>query len=244
VINKIDLVAKPKAGIAIGVSLWACTSFKNGMLSYSDILYVQRRLISFVSSMDRSEQKVLERISELLPHRFGLDIHTVATRCFIDHGMLITIFQALNFLKECYDYALQGAKPEEPIRKDRKLCMNQPELLPPAKPNADVYMDLIVKALLSDDDVSKDPVLNDIAEVINDKFVKGSMSDYDMAAAALIAIMVSRRLRDRVVCAEPCVNIEAYARKLYNDLTALGADPEKSEIYELYLQLLTRASLM
>jgi len=243
-VSKIDLVARPRAGIAIGVAMWACTSFKNGMLGYSEMLYVQRRLILFISSMDKNELAVIRNLQELLPQRFGLDIHTIASRCFIDHNALISVFQTINFLKESYEYALQGAKPDEPLRKDRRLCMNQPEMLPPARPNADIYMDLIIKAMLSDEDVARDPVLNDIAEVINDRFIKGSMNECDMAAAALIAIIMSRKLRDRVVCAEPCVNIEAYARRLYNDLTALGADPEKSEIYELYLQLLSRASLI
>ena len=243
-VSKIDLIAKPRAGIAIGVSLWACSAFKNGTLSYSDMLYIQKRLITFISSMDQSELRVLENLQELLPHKFGLNINTISTRCFIDYHSLMAVFQAINFLKESYEYAVQGAKPDEPLRKDKKLCMNNPEMLPPARPNADVYMELIVRALINDEDVAKDPVLNDIAEVINDRFIKGSMTECDMAAAALIAIMISRRLSDRVVCAEPCINVEAYARRLYNDLTSLGADPERSEIYELYLQLLSRASLM
>ncbi|NPA96117.1 MAG: hypothetical protein GXO32_00770 [Crenarchaeota archaeon] len=243
-VSKIDMIARPRAGIAIGVAMWACSAFKNRTLGYSDILYVQRRLILFLSSMDKNELNVVRNLLELLPQKFGLDIHTVASRCFIDHNALMWVFQTINFLKESYEYAMQGAKPEEPLRKDRRLCMNQPEMLPPARPNSDVYMDLIVKALINDEDVSRDPVLNDIAEVINDRFVKGTMNECDMAAAALIAIIISRRLKDRVVCAEPCVNIEAYARRLYNDLTALGADPERSEIYELYLQLLSRASLI
>ena len=244
IVSKLDFLTKPRAGITISVSIWANQAFRDGLISYSDLLYVQRRIIQFLSKASNSEIEFLTKLYSLMPQRYGLDPKFIASRCFIDAAHLTIVFQAVNFIHECLEYLRQGVHVSEPIRKDPRLCMNVPELLPPAKPNVDVYTQLIIEGLLSDDDVSRDPVLSNIVEVINEKYVQRSLSECDIAAIALMTLIITRKLRNTVVCTDPCVNVEAYAKRLYNDLTYLGTDPEKSEIYELYLQLLSKATLL
>ncbi len=244
IVSKLDFLTKPRAGIALSVSIWANQSFRDGLLSYSDLLYVQRRLIQFLSKFSKSELEFLTKLPLIMPQRYGLELRLISSRCMVEPSLLTMVFQAINFLQECIDYLKQGVRVSEPIRKEPRVCMNLPELLPPAKPSVDVYAQLIIESLISDEDVAKDPVLNNTVEVINEKYVRGSLNECDVAAISLIALIITRKLRNTVICAEPCVNVEAYAKRLYNDLTYLGADPERSEIYELYAQLLSKSTLL
>lgn len=243
-VSKLDLYAKPHVGIAIGVALWAYTGFRQHTLSYPDMIYIERRLAAFLQNAPSSELEVLYKLLDLMPPRRGLEINTVATRCMIDLRTLLDIVNAMNVISESLHYIQGGARIEEPIRRDKRLCMSDSSLLPPAHANAQTYLELCIKALLEDERIARDPLMNNIVEVIADKVSRGDRNPDDFAAAALIMLIIARKMRDAVVCAEPCVNIEAYARRIYNDLASLGADAQRSEIYDLYNQLLMRSALM
>ncbi|HIP57332.1 MAG TPA: hypothetical protein EYH02_04610 [Ignisphaera aggregans] len=240
VVSKLDLMTKPRAGIALSVALWASDSLKRGQITYGDLIYIQRRLAAFLSKASKNEQLVLEKLLRLIPIKYGLDVETVAQRCFIESRMLLDIIRALNLLQEVVMLLKSGGVVEEPIKHERRLCLNDPELLPPAHANIDTYLTLIVQALNSVPELLKDNVASHAIELINDRIAKASITPSDAAAIALLALTLSKRIQNVTICVEPCIDLEALVRRVHNDLVSLGAEPSRSDIFELYRELLIK----
>ncbi len=243
-VEKIELLTRVRAGIAIAVALWCFRGFKQRMLDYSDIVYVQRRLANFISKLDPVERKLVEVVTMLSPQSLGLDIATTASRCMVSPSQLIALVQSSKILRECLELALSAPRIDEPLRHDKRLCLSDHLLLPPAHAAVDLYMKMIIDALMSSDLVARDPMMNHVVEVINDKFIRNAMNPNDVVASSLIVLVISKRLGQRAICADPCIDIEAIAKRLYSDLTSLGADPQRSEIFEIYSQLQMRSALL
>ena len=240
VVSKLDLMTKPRAGIALSVAVWASDSLKRGQITYGDLIYIQRRLASFLSKASKNEQQVLDKILRLMPVRYGLDVETVAQRCFIESRILLDIIRALNLLQEVVTLLKSGGVVEEPIRHEKRLCLNDPELLPPAHANVDTYLTLIVQTLNSVPELLKDNVASHVIELINDKIAKTSITPSDVAAIALLALTLSKRVQTVTICVEPCIDLEALVRRVHSDLVSLGAEPSKSDVFELYRELLIK----
>ncbi len=239
-VSKLDLMARPRAGIVIAVALWASDGLRRGQLTYGDLIYIQRRLALFLSKAPAVEQNVIEKLLQLLPARYGMDVDTLARRCLIEPKILFDIVRALNLLQEVIMLVKSGSSIEEPMRREKRLCLDDPELLPPAHANMDVYLSLIVQTLNSIPELANDSVASHIIELINDRVARERVSPTDIAAIALLALTLAKQLRNVVICAEPCIELEALVKRVYNDLTSLGAEPSQSDIFELYKELLIK----
>ncbi len=239
-VSKLDLMARPRAGIAIAVALWASDGLRRGQLTYGDLIYVQRRLALFLSRAPVAEQNVIDRLLQLLPAKYGMDVDTFARRCLIEPRILFDIVRAFNLLQEVMTLVKSGRPIEESMRREKRLCLDDPELLPPAHANIDVYLSLIVQALNSTPELANDSVASHIIELINDRVAREQVTPSDVAAIALLALTLARQLRNVVICTEPCIELEALVKRVYNDLTSLGAEPSQSDIFELYKELLIK----
>ena len=242
-VSKLDLLTKPRVGISLAIAIWANKNLKRGFITYGDLLYVQRRIALFLSRASNIEKRTLEKLFALLPIRYGQDIDVLSRRCIIDHQLLLEFVRAINILQEAYSMIRCGETIEEPLKRDRRLCLDDPDLLPPAHANSDIYIELIVKALNDTPELQEDAVASHIVEVINDKLVRGQIMPPDISAIALLALALAKQLDKTIVCAEPCINIEALARRVYSDLSALGVEPSESDIYSLYRDLLVKSVL-
>jgi len=240
IVSKLDFMTKPRAGIALSVALWASDSLRQGQITYGDLIYIQRRLASFLSKASKNEQQVLDKILRLIPVRYGLDVETVAQKCFIESRILLDIIRALNLLQEVVMLLKSGGIVEEPIRHEKRLCLNDPELLPPAHANVDMYLTLIVQALNSVPELLRDNVASHVVGLINDKVAKASTTPSDVAAIALLALALGKRVQTITICVEPCIDLEALVRRVHSDLVSLGAEPSKSDVFELYRELLIK----
>ena len=102
------------------------------------------------------------------------------------------------------------------------------------------YLLLIVQTLNSTLELANDSVASHIIELINDRVAREQVSPSDIAAIALLTLTLAKQLRNVVICAEPCIELEALVKRVYNDLTSLGAEPSQSDIFELYKELLIK----
>ncbi len=241
IVSRFDFFTKPRFGLSIAVAMWAIEKLKRNNLSYSELIYIQRRLASFISEASESEKQILRNIVQFLPKYVGFDINTVARRCFIDIHVLTDITRMLNLINESLSLLdTFGKKIYEPIKMNRNLCLDNVDLLPSANSNSDAYVQLIVKALNDSLELHKDPLIIQIVEIITSKTTKGSLMSSDIASIALISMLISKQIHPVTICTEPCIDIEAISRRLYNDLLATGVDPSTSDIYKLYQELSTK----
>jgi len=241
IVSRFDFLTKPRFGLSIAVAMWAIEKLKRNNLSYSELVYIQRRLASFISEASESEKQVLRNLIQFLPKYTGFDINTVARRCLIDIHILTDITRMLNLINESLSLLdTFGKKIYEPIKMNRNLCLDDVDLLPSAHSNSDAYVQLIVKALNDSLELHKDPLIIQIVEIISSKVAKGSLMPSDIASIALISMLISKQIHPIIICTEPCIDIEAISRRLYNDLLATGVDPSTSDIYKLYQELSTK----
>ncbi len=238
IVSRFDFLTKPRFGLSISVAMWAIEKLKRNNLSYSELVYVQRRLASFISEASENEKQILRSIIQFLPKYTGFDINTISRRCLIDIHILTDITRMLNLVNESL-YLLDtfGKKMYEPIKMNRNLCLDDVDLLPSAHNNSNAYVLLIAKALNDSLELHKDPLILQIVEVISSKIAKGSIMPSDIASIALISLLISKQIYPSTICTEPCIDIEAISKRLYNDLLAIGVDPSSSDIYQLYQEL-------
>lgn len=243
IINRIDLLTKPYSGLVLAGSIWAVDMIKRNILGYSDVVYIQRRLAQFLAQAERSEIELLKRMLNLLPSKRGEDIGVIFRRCMIEQQKLMDIVRILNFINEVITLIESEQHINEPIRRIRTLCLYDPNLLPPTHANSETYIRLVVRTLNDIPEIQREPLLLQSLELIEMRFAEGNLDAADLAAIALVALTIARHLHSTTVCTEPCVELETFARKIYTDLVDMGADPSKSDIYQIYQELSTKSVL-
>ncbi|MEM4465150.1 MAG: hypothetical protein QXJ95_06285 [Ignisphaera sp.] len=241
IINKIDLLARPYSSLVLATSIWVVDMMKRNILGYGEIVYIQRRLAQFLSQASRSEKELLKKLLNLLPSKIGEDIGAIFKRCMIEQQKLVDIIRILNFINEIVILVESEQNINEPIRRVRKLCLYDLNLLPPTHGNSKTYIQLLIKALNNTPEIQREPLLLQSLELIEMKFSKDNLDTSDLAAIALVALTIARHLHSTTICVEPCIELETFARKIYTDLMDMGADPSKSEIYKIYQELSTKS---
>ncbi len=236
-VHKLDLLTKPRLGLALAAALWANRAFKSGIVGYGELVDIEVRIAKFLKDAHPSELKTLENLFNLIPARYGLSVDIIASRCAIDASALFDFLGALNILRDSLNYMefVEGQKLEPP-----KVCADDADLLPPAQSNAQLFLELALTALKSNQDLLSDPFNLQVVEIVEERLSRGRVEPNDAAAIALLIMALCGRCA-KPICAEPAIRADTLAKRVYADTTALGADPEDSDIYELYKELARKA---
>jgi len=241
VISRVDLLTKPHSCLVLAVTIWAVDMMRRNVLSYSDIIYIHRRLAQFILQANKSDIEFLKRMLNLMPSELGEDVNVVARRCMIDHRKLMDIIRILNFIKEVITLIESDQHINEPIRRIRTLCLYDVNFLPPMHANSKIYIQFVINALSNTPEIQKEPLLAQSLELIETKLTQGDVNESDLAAITLVSLAIARHLQPTIICVEPCIELETFVKKIYTDLMDIGADPSKSNIYQIYQELSTKS---
>ncbi|MCC6016255.1 MAG: hypothetical protein LM582_04325 [Desulfurococcaceae archaeon] len=241
VISKIDLIAKPSIALTLALTLWSVAKIRQGVLSYSDVVYLQKRLANFLIGRGKNDVEVLKKLFDLIPMRYGMSIPLAARRCNVSEEILSNTMKALNMLREVVDMVSIGVQLNEPLKHNPSTCLNDVDMLPPTASNSREYLMLMITSLKANIEKIPDPLLRQIATLIYEEINSvDNLRPDDVAAIALIIKILTENLRSSTLCAEPSINIAALSQKLLNDLASLGVDPSNSPFYRLYQEISTR----
>jgi hypothetical protein len=242
VISKIDLTTRPRVALTLALALWSVTKIKQGTFSYSDVVYLQKRLAYFLSRGDNNDIMVIKKLFNLIPMRYGMNISAASRRCSVSEEVLSSIMKALNILRDVIDMASLGIGINEPLKHSHITCLNDIDILPPTASNPREYLILIISSLKSSIERIQDPLFRQIAMVINEEINSlDNLKPNDIAAIALIIKLLADNLKSIVLCVEPSINIVALSQKLLNDLALLGVDLSNSPFYKLYQEISERS---
>jgi len=240
VISAIDFYSKPYASLALSSMLWIMDLLKRRALSYSDVIYMQRKVAMFLTKASKEELEFLKRLIDLMPTRFGLDITIASRRCLIEQQMLADTIKLLNMLNDVLATVSSSTTIGfEDRRKSKIPCLNIEDFLPSTNAIAKTLIGMVLDKLKSSKNLYDNPYFVHVLSVIEDK-IKNDIKIHDIVALALILITVLRSAKSTQVCIEPGIDAETLCRKIYNDLTYAGADPASSDIYSLYQELTSR----
>lgn len=241
VISKIDLMTRPKVALTLSIALWCVSKVKQSGISYSDLVYVERRLAQFLADSNREDLHVIRNMFQLIPMRYGMSISLTSRRCGIHESLLVDIIKALNVIRDVMDMITVASRIDEPVRHSPSICLNDVDILPPTTANAREYLGLIAKALKENLDKIPDPVLHEVAKIIYEEVVHSDLGPEDFAAIVLIVKLIAENTRFGILCAEPCINIVTLSQKLLNDLATKGVEPYNSRFYKLYQEISARS---
>lgn len=241
-VSKIDLIGRPRVSLTLAIALWSVTKIKQSSLSYSDVVYLQRRLAYFLSGKDADDLNVIKRLFELIPMRYGMNVALAARRCSASEEILTNLMRALNMLRDVVDMVSFGLSVDEPLKHSLTTCLNDTDLLPPTAPNPKEYLLIMVKSLKENLDRIQDPLLRQVAQLICEEVEEHKdLKPNDIVAIALIIKLLVENLKSHVLCVEPSINIATLSQKMLNDLIPLGADPYDSPFYKLYQEISARS---
>ncbi|MEM1541102.1 MAG: hypothetical protein QW101_00570 [Ignisphaera sp.] len=241
VVSKIDLITRPRVALVLAVTLWSINRIKQGVFSYGDIVYIQKRLAKFLTEGDQAAVDILKKMLDLIPMRYGMDISLAARRCSVLEPILLDTIKAFNMIRDVIDIATVTKNIDEALKHDYNLCLNDVDILPPTNINTKEYLVLILVSLRDNIDRITDPTLKQIIELLTEEIRDTDMTYNDQVAVALIVKLIADSIKPNVLCAEPCINISIFSQKLLNDLSALDIDPSKSKYYKLYQELSMRS---
>lgn len=241
IISKVDLVTRPRVALTLSVALWCISKVKQSSLSYSDLVYIQRRLAQFLVNGDEASIHIIKKLFDLIPMRYGMNISLVARRCGIIEHLLTDIVKAFNIIRDVVDMITISNKISEPIKHIPSICLSDIDILPPMAANAKDYLDLIVKTLKDNIDRIPDSVHRQIVDTIHETVKESDLKPYDQAAIALITMLIAENNESGILCADPCINIVALSQKLLNDIAVLGITPYDSKFYRLYQEISLRS---
>ncbi|MEM1526825.1 MAG: hypothetical protein QW775_06450 [Ignisphaera sp.] len=241
-VSKIDLIGRPRVSLTLAIALWSVTKIKQSSLSYSDVVYLQRRLAYFLSGKDVADLNVIKRLFELIPMRYGMNVALAARRCSASEEILTNLMRALNMLRDVVDMVSFGLSVDEPLKHSLTTCLNDTDLLPPTAPNPKEYLIIMVKSLKENLDRIQDPLLRQVAQLICEETEEHrDFKPSDIVAIALIIKLLVENLKSHVLCVEPSINIATLSQKILNDLIPLGAVPYDSTFYKLYQEISARS---
>lgn len=237
IISKIDLVAKPKIALTLSIALWCISKVKQSSLSYSDVVYLQRRLAQFLLDEDKNNIAIIKRLFDLIPMRYGMNVSLAARRCGVSEEHLVDIVRALNIIRDVIDMTSIAIEINEPIKHSYTTCLNDVDLLPPTASNPKEYLRIIIKALKENINRVSDPLIRQIIELLYEEVNNANLGLNDVAAIALIIRLVADNMKSNIICIDPSVNMATLSQKLLNDLAILGVVPYDSKFYKLYQEM-------
>ncbi len=243
VISKVDFLTKPYATLAIAVALHGINITKKHGISYSDVVSLQRKIAHFLLKADKNEVEFLEKLVSLTPSKLGFDVATVSRRCLIDYQKITDLIKLLNMLKESISLASLASQQTftEVQKKPRVICLSNTEMLPPLNVIAESITRIILMDLENSKEINEDPYFTQLMDSIKRKLNESKLTSNDIAAFSLVLITIMRHYKDSQICVEPGIDVETLARKMYNDLTSVNADPSKSDIYAIYQEIASRS---
>lgn len=242
VVSKIDLIARPRVALTFALALWSVARIKQGSLSYSDVVYLQRRLAQFLSNKENNNVLVLKKLFDLIPMRYGMNISAAARRCGVSEEILTNIVKALNMLRDVIDMVSIGVEINEPLKHSSTTCLNDVDMLPPITSNPKEYLMFIINSLKNNINRIQNPVLRQVAQLINEEVISAeNLKPNDIAAIVLIVKLLAENLKLNVICVEPSINMVTLSQKFLNDLAILGVDPYDSPFYKLYQEIFVRS---
>lgn len=242
VVSKLDLISRPRVSLTLAIALWSVTKIKQSSLSYSDVVYLQKRLAYFLSGKDVTDLNIVKRLFELIPMRYGMNVSLAARRCSASEEILSNIMRALNMLRDVVDMVSFGLSIDEPLRHSHTTCLNDADLLPPTAPNPREYLAIMIKSLKENIDRIHDPLLRQVAQLICEEVKENKdLKPSDIVAIALIIKLLAENLKSHILCVEPSINIATLSQKLLNDLVPLGVTPYDSPFYKLYQEISARS---
>lgn len=240
-VSKIDLTTRPRIALTLAVALWSINKIKQGVLNYSDVVYLQKRLARFISESDQDTVNILKKLLDLAPMRYGMDVQLAARRCAISENLLLDTIRAFNMIRDVIDMTTVLKNIDEPIRHESNLCLNDVDMLPPVGINSEEYLNLIIRSLKNSIDRINDPTLEQVIELLYEEVKGEDITHNDQLAIVLIIKLITDIIKPNVLCADPCINVAAFSQKFLNDLSTLGVDPSKSKFYKLYQDLSIRS---
>lgn len=241
IVSKIDLISRPRVALTFAVALWVVSRIKQGSFSYSDIVYIQRRLAQFLMSGDRNDINIVKRLFDLIPMRYGMNISLAARRCGISEALLSDMVKAFNIVRDVIDIISSSSSINEPLRHTTSICLNDADILPPTTANPKEYLDLTIKSLKENLEAISDPLYRQVAEIICEETAIITLNPSDQAAIALIIKLIAETVKPGILCVDPCINVAILSQKLLNDLAAIGAIPYDSKFYRLYQEISARS---
>uniref|UniRef100_A0A7C2V8T7 Uncharacterized protein n=1 Tax=Ignisphaera aggregans TaxID=334771 RepID=A0A7C2V8T7_9CREN len=239
--SKIDMLSRPRVALTLSIALWCVRKLKQSILSYSDVVYLQRRTARFLAKGEKKDVEIIKKLFELIPMRYGMNVTLAARRCNVSETHLVEVVRALNLIRDIIDMVTIGPDIKEPIRHSYTLCLNDVDLLPPTASNPEEYLRIIIDSLSENLDRIADPILQQVARDICEEARKqDNIKENDIAAIALITKLISDAIKPNVICAEPSINIEALSQRLLNDLALVGVAPYDSPFYNIYQEVSMR----
>ncbi|MEM3980963.1 MAG: hypothetical protein QXF79_06915, partial [Ignisphaera sp.] len=169
VVSKSDLIGKPKVSLTLAIALWGVTKIKQSSLSYSDVIYLQKRLAYFLSGKDTADLNIVKRLFELIPMRYGMNVSLAARRCSVSEEILTNLMRAFNMLRDVVDMVSFGLNVNEPLKHSQTTCLNDTDLLPPTVPNPKEYLTIMIKSLKENLNRIHDPLLRQVAQLIGEE---------------------------------------------------------------------------
>lgn len=234
IISKIDLVSKPKIALTLSIALWCVAKIKQSSLSYSDVVYLQRRLAQFLLDGSKRDIGIIKRLFDLIPMRYGMNVSLAARRCGLSEQHLVDIVRALNIIRDVIDMTSIATEINEPIKHSYTTCLNDVDLLPPTASNPKEYLWIIIKALKENTNRVLDPLIQQVIELLYRETKGIDLELNDIAAIALITKLIAENVKSHIICVDPSVNMATLSQKLLNDLAMLGVVPYDSDFYKLY----------
>lgn len=241
IVSKIELITKPKVALTLAVALWCVSRVKQGSISYSNIVHIQRRLAQFLKDGGKNDINIVKKLFDLIPMRYGMNISSAARRCGVSELMLSDIIKALNIIRDVVDMASIVNNISEPIRHDPSVCLNDVDILPSTIANSKEYLSIIVKALKDNIDRINDQLLRQVVDIIYSETVHTDLTPTDQAAIALIVKHIAENIKPGILCIDPCINMATLSQKLLNDLAVTGVVPYDSKFYQLYQEISMRS---
>lgn len=242
IISKIDLIARPRVALVFAIALWSIDKMRQGSLSYSDVVYIQRRLAQFLLNKENNDVAIVKKLFELIPMRYGMNVSAAARRCGVSEELLTNILRALNMLRDVVDMVSIGLGINEPLKHSPTTCLNDVDMLPPTASNPREYLKLILYSLRNNLDRINDPFHRQVVQLMNEEIKSAeNLTPNDIVAIVLIIKLLAENMKFGVICVEPCINVIALSQKLLNDLAILGIVPYDSPFYKLYQEISMRS---